>query len=371
MKRPSFVALGDLHLDPWIWRSYRDINGDAFLGFKSFVDVAIEWNVPVVLVGDIFDSVDPDPHIVRFFREQMDRCVEEDIAVYAIQGNHDKRATPWYAAIHAWPIHFGDGEQITIGGLSVVGFDYAVRDSIEGSLIELGDREQLPQVLFLHQAVDDALKFEGMWNCKLEWVPRGVPLIVMGDIHTEWQKEVRPGQWAYYTGPSHAREIGQRGPKSCMMVFDDLSVERIPIESREIQKFSVSAVDQLQRTDEWLQVVTTKEQPLKPLAWITYVSSTEVEVDELCRRYSDKASFILEGVADPEELDIDFGDELSDSTEDEVSVEKLLTQLVNPEKEPVAFGLVLALLDNGQGVFDTIREYREAFLTNNFAGETQ
>lgn len=356
---PAFVCLGDIHLDHVIWRRYRQISHDAFVAFASFVQVAITNKVPLVIVGDLFDSVDPDPELVRFFREQMDLCRDADCQVYAIQGNHDKRPIPWYVALHQWPQHIGDGKPAVINGIRVLGFDYAPLASIQDSLTTLSAEVSDAQVLFLHQAVRQALSIEGAWNCDLEWVPPSIPLIIMGDIHTQTDYRVRDGQAAHYTGSSHARDIGQIGPKSCCMVHRDLSVTRVPICYREIRKFIVANDADIQSIREWLEaVVTTPRPPLRPVAWVHHVHETAPECLRLASDYDGVAVVVLEAakMGDPA-IDTDAQplglDEL-------LSKEALIARLADPVKEPEIYSLVLELVQS-KDVNETISTAKARF----------
>lgn len=358
MTQLAFAALGDSHLDPLIWRSHHHITGDAFVAFAAFITQAIELNVPVVLVGDVFDSVDPDPVVIGFFRKQIDRCEEAMIDVYFIQGNHDKRLTPWGAAVHHWPIYIGDGEPLEIRGIRVAGFDYNTRNRITESLVSLGDRDPKPQVIFLHQAVRQFIAYTGAWNCDLRDVPPGIPLTILGDIHQEWEYQIREGQMAYYTNASHPRSNSEIGPKSFLLVHDDLSIERRPLPSRPIRIVRVSAPPHVEDLEAWLAEVTAQEHTLKPLVRLTCLTDLRADIERIMSTYEGRALFTKEFIT-PSEMSVAFEDE-SVEIEQLIKVEDLLRNLVDPDTEPDAYDFVIALLDEGQSINDVIREYRES-----------
>ncbi len=356
MTRPAFLAIGDMHLDPLIWRKYRQINGDSFYGFAGCAQLAVDNHLPLVLVGDVFDVVDPEPSVIRFFRQQMDRLEAEGVRVYVLQGNHDRRPVPWPVAVHDWPVYIGQGQPVTIGGLVCRAFDYDTRDNIQRKLIDLS-AETLPQVLFLHQAVKQALRFDGQWNCDLEWVPDGIPLTVMGDIHIEWHQQFRPGQHAYYTGATHARDIGQRGPKSCLQVNDDLSVERLSIDSRPIEQLVVASPQSVGDATAWLDGAIAQQPRLIPALFVKHTIERSIDVAQLGAAYMGRA-FILGDLVD--------ADEAQASTELLVdaallSPEQLLRTLVDPMREPQAFQLASELAWSSDAVLDVIRNRRENF----------
>lgn len=249
--KPAFVALGDVHLSGRIWGSRPDVTGDDILGLENVLTVSIDQGkVPIVLVGDIFDTAyQADVRPLRAFQAWVDRVRDRGISVYALQGNHDRRAIPWYAAApHVQ--HIGDGRPLVINGVSARGFDFDLLDGIRGKLQALA-ADPLPQVLFLHQAARQALKFDGAWNCDLEDVPPGIPLTVLADLHGPYSGEIRPGQEWAYTNSGHPRSTSEFGDRSILVVNQDLSWRRVPVPTRPMRHeiwTSSSAAD----LTEWL-----------------------------------------------------------------------------------------------------------------------
>jgi len=355
MSRPAFLAIGDLHLDAVIWRRYRQITGDAFYGFKNCMTLAVDRQLPIVLVGDIFDVVNPDPQLVKFFRQQMDRLAAEGVPVYVMQGNHDKRTTPWTGAIHDHPQYIGDGRPVQIGGLTCVAFDYDTRDVIQQKLVTLTDP---PQVLFLHQAVRQALNFDGKWNCDLEWVPEGIPLTVMGDIHTPWQQQFRPGQRAYYTGATHARDRDQLAPKSCLQVSDDLSVERLPIDSRTIGVQMVTTDEQVEQLGQWLAQACARPCPLWPVLFVKHTRNVTSGVARIGAIYMGRAIVVADAVAE-DAAEAEENHRLDDMGA--LSPQQLIQLLVDPAREPQAYKLACDLAWGTDSVLEVIRSASEHF----------
>lgn len=229
--QPAFLALGDIHLSGRIWGSRPDVTGDDILGLDNLLDQGIRLQVPVVLVGDLYDTANQtDPRLILAFQRWVERARNHGIAVYALQGNHDRRAVPWYA-VDPYVQHIGDGREVSIGGLTCRGYDFDLQDRIHGRLKELADLPA-PQVLFLHQAARQALKFDGAWNCDLAEVPPGIPLTVLGDIHRPMSGEIRPGQEWAYTGSGCPRSTEEFGARSVLRVNRDLSWSRIPVPGR-------------------------------------------------------------------------------------------------------------------------------------------
>jgi hypothetical protein len=352
---PSFIALGDIHLDHWIWRKYRQIRGDSFVAFTGLVDLALEHHVPLVLVGDIFDSVDPESDLIQFFRSEIDRCEEAGIEVFAIQGNHDRRSVPWYLAVHDWPVHIGDGRRVDINGLRCVGFDYQQRDRIEAALLELGKDPAPVDVLFLHQAVRQLLPWDGAWNCDLAWVPAQVRCVVMADIHKPWSNEFRAWTWAHYTGASHPRSVAELDPKSVLLVNDDASVTRLPLRSRPIRVWpQVRVPADVEPIRAWL-LATPAVAGLEPVAWVQFGPDAAAAVQAL--------STIPEKLICAEPADDAPTPETRDRTDTAVlNPLEALARLVDPDKVPEVFAFASAFLTKGREPSDTLAEWRDRFV---------
>lgn len=348
----AFLALGDIHLDDLIWRNRREITGDARVAFTSFVDLGIALSVPLVIVGDLFDTVDPPPALVEFFRLEMERCKAAGVQVYALQGNHDKRPVPWYTAASDWPIHIGDGKQTMIGRVKVIGFDYASHDEIQTRLAKLAtevsqatvDGRVLADVVLLHQAVRQALKFQGAWNCDLDWVPPEIPLVVLGDLHRVAKVDHKRQAW--YTGSSHARNIEEIGPKSCLAVHTDLTVEQIPIDYRDFRVFTfvpdAPGAAQLPEVRTWIRQAMTNAiaEVLPPVVWVNHTQDQSIHVAALQEEFVGAQVII---VSDPMTTATTIT--AQSVTNDLPGLPDMLARHIDPEKHPGAYHLAMALID--------------------------
>jgi DNA repair exonuclease SbcCD nuclease subunit len=401
MSKIAMLAMGDIHLERLIWRKHRHILDDSLVAFRSLVGLAIQNQVPLVLVGDIFDSIDPDPFLVDFFRREMERLEEANIEVYCIQGNHDKRQVPWYCAASSWPIHFGDGYPIQIGGLTCSGFDYAHKDLIQAQLAGLAsflgtamvpdpncfqgrlrslaaslepDRTKPalppPQVLFLHQAVRQALRFDGAWNCDLDWVPDGIPLTVLGDIHKAQEMPMRNGGRGFYTGSTHPRSIEELGPKTCLAIHDDLSVTTLPLEGRYIQKVVLAdQVDPSEYGAGFYAVLMEHAQchphGLVPVLWLRYTQDHAATADAIAAKiqqdFHGPQNLIL--IRDPMVLTSAEEEAAASDATDLPPVSDLLKRCLDPEKESFAYQFCLQLMEPQVDLPERIRDQRDRFLT--------
>jgi len=339
MVKPIAVALGDIHLDNLIWTRLTGVTGDAFLGYVSFLAVAKQLGVPAVIVGDLFDVAKPPPELVRFHRICMDKCQEAGTKVFFLQGNHDKQpGSGWAAATHEWPTYIGDGKPFDLNGVQATGLDYATIDEIEPKV-----RAVTTPLLFLHQAVRQALGFDNAWNCDLDWVPPCVKLTVLGDIHKPYDMQTADGRPACYTGSGHARDIDQTVPKSVVVINDDLTYTRHPIPSREIAKFRCTSVTDIEAANAWQKSAQIVE-GLKPLLWLAHTSELAAEIAALKTICSNEGRVLVttERIISDEPVSPTVQDALDD---DDVSAQDQLRRIVDPEKDKELFGFISELID--------------------------
>lgn len=339
------LCLGDIHLSHLIWESLLDVRDDAFVGFRSFVDLGIANKWDLMLVGDVFDVPKPEPDIISAFRVEMDRCKAAGIKVYYIQGNHDKRATPWGSSVHDHPIYVGDGQPFKVDGHTCIGLDYCGREKIQSEIVTANSKK--PDILFLHQAVRQAIGFESAWNCDLDWIT--APLTILGDIHKPLDMKYGAGT-AYYTGASSARSISEFDNKSCLLLQADLSVTRIAIEHRSFFVTSTAEANYLESIRHWIEGKATSSR-LQPVLFLRYPQGTLV--------WKEPVNEILKGLARlvPRPYSTAIPERVT--TDTDVSLQDMLQKFAKPGT-PV-YSLVLDLLDAKEDPLEVIRAHKEVF----------
>jgi DNA repair exonuclease SbcCD nuclease subunit len=346
MPSPILACLGDIHLDTCIWRKLKHVTGDAYLGYKQFIDVAKEHKVPAVVVGDLFDSNKPDPVLVKMHCSLMDYAKDNNVPVWTLQGNHDKASIPW-SSVHPWPECIGDGTIRSYKGHRIAAKDYALMDDIHEWLLSL--ERSKPDLVFMHQAAKQVLKFEGAWNCDLDFVPEAVKLVVMGDIHQELEMPIKGGK-AFYTGAGHARDIGQVGPKSVLLVNDDLSITRQTIKSRNISKVYVTKEEHIQACKDF---IGKPDNGLPNFLWICHTP----ELFPLLSRMNDEnttSTIIYLEATTEEEVSLDL-DNLEPVTSD-LSVDELVKSMGVDDQ---TFRFVMQLMDRGSPIQEVIALHRD------------
>lgn len=348
MRTPIAVALGDIHLDNRIWTRIHGITGDSIVGYNAFLDVAQRLKVPAIIVGDLFDVAKPTPDIIDAHRKAMDKCAASKTPVYVLQGNHDKQYMPWATATHEHPVYVGDGKIFTLGAHKAQAFDYAAIDEIEPQI-----RGAEADLLFLHQAVKQALGFENAWNADLEWIPDCVKLTVIGDIHKpmDFILSEQKTKRACYTGPGHPRDMDQVGPKSVVVIYDDLSYSREPIPSRCIKKFQVKTQSDVQDVESWLRSSPTVS-GLIPFAW------TQHNMDVLATLASLQRNIMAEckGFVYREPLiENEVSDDVLHATDvdDDITPQRLLSRIIKPDDKEL-FGFLSEIIDERADLSDVI-----------------
>jgi len=364
----ELACLGDLHLSHTVWDDHPDIRDDAILNTARFLDLAHQRNCEVILCGDIFDVVNPPPSVIREFRILMDMCQSMEMKVYYFQGNHDKRPVPWPMALHDHPIYVGDGKPFKIGNLTCVALDYLGRERIETAIQEVNKNP--PDVLFLHQAVKQALKFENAWNCDLDWVSPKTRKVILGDIHKAMDMKF-PGGVAHYTGASSPRNIDELGDKSFLVLKQDLTTERVALPSRpmkrvtlsessvdEITQWAVSAVSEAYTTDPVGR--------LHPVLFLRYTAqetavATKLRDDLHSDVPSKRLKVVLQAIEDVQHGTFSVDDKPGDTVVD------LLNKRLDQGSQKREYGLVLELWQSPEDPVDIITSHRKAFSASNKA----
>lgn len=356
MKEAAFLAIGDLHLTDYIWRNQKHVYGDAASAFSEIIDLAIKERTALVLVGDIFDNVTPEPHLIKFFRSQIDKMQSAGVDVYAIQGNHDLRPTPWPGAIHDFVQQIGDGIPTDINGLSVVGLDYGPKSKF---LERISALPKQFDVLFLHQAARQYLHYENAWNADLDDITSDIRLIVMGDIHVCWDAKLKSGAHALYTGASHPRNISQVGQHSVVRVYTDGTWNRVPLQrSRRIQVFRLNTPQDVKSMDSALPLLADESASLTPLAYIFHLPSF---ASALASMPPIKGLLTIAVEAEDPSTAEDDKSESVIALED-INVRSMLESFISPVDNPQAYALALRLLEEFQDPSEVVKEERKKFL---------
>jgi hypothetical protein len=152
---------------------------DTLRPLNDIVQYCLLNKLPLVLGGDLYDTNNPPARLVARVNEILARMNHQGLEVWAIQGNHDKDPeTPW--ATIAPGVKWLNERMATIGGLEVYGLDFAPASTIAPKISAMPACD----VVVIHQALRQGLKFEDAWNCDLDWFdPEKVKNVLAGDLH--------------------------------------------------------------------------------------------------------------------------------------------------------------------------------------------
>lgn len=177
------VIVGDPHLAERTWANHRELTGDSMYSFWQMLEMAKHRSLPVILLGDIFDSKSVSSSVLQFFCGCMDDLQAHNIPVYYIQGNHDLVHPPW-PAVHSWPIYvhgsmFVLQDPETGNKLNCYGLDWAPVANYARQLAEI---PMGVDVLFTHQAWLEFGKMGSSITAECVMLPRSITVIT-GDLH--------------------------------------------------------------------------------------------------------------------------------------------------------------------------------------------
>ena len=284
----------DLHLSPLIWQDQPALHGDSYAALDQIVEICCKGGeqTSLLICGDIFDKSKPDSESIARFVSAMDQLRQAAVDVYIIQGQHEKAAPPWAVALDVAK-HVGDGEPFTIdvgdGGkcqqVSVIGYDYTSASDLQDKLKAV----KKVDILLLHQMAKQAIDIEGAWDFDIDWVNKGVKIILAGDYH-EYFTIGR----LWYPGATHMRKIDEIGEKFIINVDTSgrrLSMKPIELKTRQVISLRISNDEQLDEAIKKLmdtEVADDQPEEIKtPLVVVRYsaeVQSVVARVEEACQK---------------------------------------------------------------------------------------
>jgi len=124
-----FVYASDLHLSLNTWRSLPEVREDSLLSFKRLLDICCCYSAnvvcPLVLGGDVFDSVKMTPELLTEVMKIRDQYT--NIPIYYINGNHDLIEPSWCSFFQN-SYHLGSQPHTLPGGEVICGIDFKLSE---------------------------------------------------------------------------------------------------------------------------------------------------------------------------------------------------------------------------------------------------
>jgi len=265
LPKPLFVFCADLQAREHAYRSNKDLRGDDLYALRQVVDYCNQEGLPLILGGDQVDTPTiSDAHTI-LLRKELARMAYRN-SVYYIDGNHEK-------GFRRLSLEGGDASVaknletepfIYIGGIKIKGYNWRSRKHWEEYL----EQKSIPSgdVVILHgfcEQVVEALKLPAdrkpMCDMDLGWFDGKFKLALMGDIHMEWDWTGPEGTRFMYPGSMWMHRLGEPENKSFIVVYDDLSVSRQPLNCRPFLKVHLECEEDLKFIREWLDEAANVE----------------------------------------------------------------------------------------------------------------
>ncbi len=224
-----FVQSSDWHLSNYIWADRPLIFGDSFRAAQQIVDYAIIQEVPLLILGDLFNTKRPEPEAVACFTNLMDQMERSRVPVYVTQGQHElNRGSVIWAEIHGWPQHM-NRRGFEIAGRKFWGLDWLPRGELQEAL-----REIPADVEFLccHQVWEEFMGSMCATDGSINEIPANVRFVLTGDFHAHRIIQVG-NKTVVSTGSTHLRAINEEYPKR-IFIYDGQQFFSQPIINREL-----------------------------------------------------------------------------------------------------------------------------------------
>jgi len=332
------VFAADLHLAPTTWVSLPDLAGDAYRSWEQIVDFCrVNRADSLILGGDVFDKPYPSSESVLHYTRGIECLRDNDILVYAIQGQHDRSSPPWITVTpHVQYMDPTVKYVLECDGafLSAYGCDNApsekVREFLEG-ITALGQCD----LLVMHQLLRSAMPLEGVWNLDDDWIPPFIKLVLLGDLHMP----VSTGR-IHYSGSISMQRVNETPQKSFLVVRADtgqLVVDRVPLNTRKVHLFSVYDQEGLDAAIETLKQTRLDIDP-KPLivAEISHdVPDAEAQLKEACG----DAFFIARDLKVVQSQALD-----QTPADGGVTLDACIAEIVDRTKEPDLYDFLVQIL---------------------------
>ncbi len=236
----AFTA--DNHLRPWTWVKHPTLTGDTYYSWRQIVDYCLARGLPLWLLGDLFDSTRPDPLSVSVYLQSMAQMYAAGLPVLYIEGNHERTEHPWasLATTVKKATNFDTAAGLVHGVSFTTSTDLAAR------------LQQVPpetRILLAHQAWHD-IQGVGMTDGKFADIPHGLVMLT-GDYHYcgSWRGAAANGEEviAYSPGSTAMQALSEPVLKYFGVLYDDLSVEWQPLQTRQVITDDCSTEEQLQQ----------------------------------------------------------------------------------------------------------------------------
>lgn len=256
MRYPIFVFCADLQARESAYRSVKELRGDDLYALRQVVDYCKQNKLPLFLGGDQVDSPTiSDEHTIEIRKILMDVPFQ---ATYYVDGNHERgfKRLCMEGGGAAAATNLEEAGCID-SGARIAGYNWRTRRQWEACL----ERHALQQadVLILHGFASQVVPALGLppdeaplCDIDLTWFDGKYRLVLMGDVHMEWDWLGPQGTRFLYSGSMWMHRLGEPEAKSFIVVYNDFSVERVPLRCRPFLRTDLKSEEDLKKIQTWL-----------------------------------------------------------------------------------------------------------------------
>ena len=353
------IVCSDLHLlkKPAMWSGRADIQGDDSFALAQIIDLCIEHNAELYILGDIIDSATTLPRPLKLLQEAFAklRSALPDNTIKFIQGQHAMsiksyaEQAPWLSLIPGTE-HIA-GKQFDFLGTKTYAVDYFPPGF---SAAALADMPEDTKILFLHGTADIAMPFSPHFS--VQDIPPHIELIMAGDYHApiemSYHREGKETDGSLlYCGSTWMTSVSEYGPRSVFLVTEPTNEglpqwERLQLKTRPIFKYSKLSDDasELAQIDESLP-----ENVRKPLLLV----DMPLEPDELTELAKTAHVYVMRDgrqVSEFSNVDVNTDDDMPSDAE-------LLGKYVDPVAQKDEFDFTMDILTSSvEGAVGRLKE---------------
>lgn len=241
MATPIAAFTADNHLRPSTWVKHPSLAGDAYAAWFQICAFCAMYRLPLLQLGDLFDSTRPDSHSVSQYLEGVQQLQAANVPFFFIEGNHDLASPPW-AKVSAWA-QPAEG-LFHIAGIPFYGLGYKSAATLSGELTRI---PMETRVLLSHQAWKE-IQGVGAVDAAFSALPRGMTLLT-GDYHVcdVYHGFAQDGQpvTAYSPGSTALQALNEPAAKNFGILYDDLTVQWQPLVTRACHRVHLTTSDEL------------------------------------------------------------------------------------------------------------------------------
>lgn len=245
MRQAQLLITADWHVRKYdrVWYRRPELSGDTQYGISQVVAMAKQLEVPVLLLGDVFEQKLQQSDALSVMWSAIEALRRCDLRIYYVQGQHELSQPPLLNAIHDWPIHI-HGRAIMCGGRKIYGLDYRPAGAVVESLRGVPS----DAMLATHQVWKN---FMGEDRGDAWFADTPATTILTGDFHHMMISQYG-AQTVISPGPICMQAINEPSRKYVIVLYADGTYEPVQLQSRGCYAVHLDTAEELVKfADTW------------------------------------------------------------------------------------------------------------------------